>query len=125
MAQTKLLTVPGQSYAMQEHEVTIEQFAKFVEETHYQTDVEKAGKGKGYSKNSGKIVLKTGLNFTCDLYGVPVARVDWPRLPVAHVSFNDALAYAKWLGSDYDIPDYQQWFAAATAGIKKYKLRYP
>lgn len=124
-AQIKLIPVPGQNFAMEEHEVTISQFLKFIETTGYKTDAEKIGKGKCYSKASGKIILKSNVNFRFDLYGEPITQEDWTKLPVVHVSYNDALAYAKWLGKDYDIPEYQQWYLAATAGIKNYKYRYP
>ncbi len=89
-------------------EVTRGQFRRFVDDSGYQTDAEKDGKGswgwnkdaKEYEQNPRYTWLNPGFEQT-DLH------------PVVNVSWNDAVAFAEWLGKKegktYRLPTEAEW----------------
>jgi serine/threonine protein kinase/formylglycine-generating enzyme required for sulfatase activity len=100
-------------FALGIHEVTVAQFRAFVDATGYRTDAEASGQGGVVSIN-GKDEQKPEF-----IWRHPtVAHGD--DFPVAQVSWNDAVAFCKWLsgkeGKTYRLPTEAEWEWACRAG---------
>ncbi len=83
-------------FAMARTEVTVEQFGRFVQATHYRTDAERSGHSMVYDEIKGKLEARDGVNWRDDYAGQRAA----PQQPVMHVSWNDAQAYTVWLSKE-------------------------
>jgi formylglycine-generating enzyme required for sulfatase activity len=107
------VTIP-KSFCMTAHEVTIAQFRQFVHETQYRTDAERSGQGGTGRLPNGK--WSQSVTFDWNTYGFDVT----DDHPVANVSWNDAVAFCRWLsqteGRHYRLPTEQEWEYACRAG---------
>ncbi|MBA2117136.1 formylglycine-generating enzyme family protein [Bremerella alba] len=91
-------------------EVTNAMFNEFVQATGYQTDAERKGHSLCFDKTSRQFVRQEGANWQ-QPDGPDSSILGKETVPVIHVSWYDANAYAKWAGKR--LPTEFQWEAAA------------
>lgn len=112
-------------FSIQSHEVTNAQFQRFVEETAYITDAERSvsnarvGAGSAlFKRGNGQNAGHWGLSTTATWKqpeGEGSSLSGRAYHPVVHVSFDDAMAYAKWAGGR--LPSELEWEYAAQLGL--------
>ncbi len=98
------------------YEVTVGEFNRFVESTGYVPEAEGYGGGWGFAKARGS--LDQAVRFTWKNPG-------WEQTdshPVGNVTWNDAVAFCKWLSKtdqkEYRLPTEAEWEYACRAGSK-------
>jgi formylglycine-generating enzyme required for sulfatase activity len=107
------------SFFMDIHEVTIEEYKEFVDATGYVTDSEK---NEGcYIWNGEEWERTDGINWRFDALG-KMNGVEKSNHPVTHLSWNDAHAYAEWAGKR--LPTEAEWEYAARGGSRGFRYAW-
>jgi formylglycine-generating enzyme len=94
---------------MDETPVTNRDFARFVSETGYRTDAERAGAAWGYGSGAFSEVRRLSWH----TYATP----DREDHPVVLVSWNDSLAYCRW--TEKRLPTEAEWEKAARGPLRE------
>lgn len=106
----------ARGFALARTEITVAQFRAFVDATGYRTSAERRGRSTIYDERTGGMAERPGVDWRHDHAGRTAA----PNLPVVHVSWEDAKAYADWLsretGATYRLPSEAEFEYALRAG---------
>lgn len=108
--------------AVSRNEITVGEFRRFVTATGHGARATRRGYSTVYDERSGSIVRRSGVDWRSDYAGNPAG----DRLPVVHVSAEDAAAYARWLsdqtGHEYRLPSEAEFEYMLRAGSQS---RFP
>jgi formylglycine-generating enzyme required for sulfatase activity len=94
----------ARGFALARAETTVAQYRAFVDATGYVTHAQQVGRSTVYDESTGSMVERRAVTWRHDHAGEDAA----DNLPVAHLAWRDALAFADWLtrqtGKDYRLP---------------------
>ncbi len=93
-------------------EVTVYQYAQFVENTGYKTTAELSGYSHVW--NGSIWEKKSGVNWNTDNNGKAVSLADSQSKPVTNLSYKDVVAFCEWAGCR--LPSVEEWTIAAKGG---------
>lgn len=106
----------ARGFALARSETRVGEFARFVEATGYRSLASRRGASTVYDERGGAMAEHRGVDWRRD-YAGREAKAD---LPVIHVAFEDAEAYAAWLsaqtGQRYSVPSEAEFEYALRAG---------
>jgi formylglycine-generating enzyme len=107
-------------YLLYKFAVCVGDFKRFIDDSGYQTDAEKANSSTVFDGKSWK--SKDGIKWCHDVSGNVRESSEYNH-PVLHVSWNDAGAYCRWLskktGNTFRLPTEAEWEFACRAGSEK------
>ena len=108
-------------FQIQSHEVTVGQFTEFVEATGYITELERSFVENNPQAGTASFITTNGDKESQGQWSFdrvsnwqigPTALADYP---VVHITYNDALAYAKWIGGR--LPTETEWEYVSWLGL--------
>jgi formylglycine-generating enzyme required for sulfatase activity len=111
--ETPVHEVEIHSFLMDRTEVTVGDFARFVEVTGYTTEAEAIGWSGVFDPAEHRWVALNGATWRHP--DGPSRQPAGPREPVTQMSWNDAQAYARWAGKR--LPTEAEWEYAARGGV--------
>ena len=123
--------VEVKSFMIGKYPVTVAEFREFINATHYKTDAENNGGSFIYYKGKDNVKIEWHLDSSVTWKNGTTTKerpASEDNHPVVNVSWNDAMAYCKWLsekkGKHYRLPSEAEWEYAARGGNQSKKYKY-